>query len=64
MSYLDDFTDFRWDVWKCGRCHKIVRLYDANDETERALMLQGHTAFNCATDPFLDVAVTFEETSR
>jgi len=56
-NYLDDLQCFGGldDAWKCQRCHKVVRLYDANNETERAVMLQAHRALNCRTDPFLDV---------
>jgi transcriptional regulator with XRE-family HTH domain len=43
---------------RAGRCHKVVRLYDANNEQERAAMLQAHVAFNCVADPFLDILVS------
>jgi hypothetical protein len=59
MAWLDTLTPFGGvdsDIWKCQRCHRIVRLYDANDDRERAAMLQDHQAFDCVDDPFMDIA--------
>jgi len=60
MSWLDTLTPFAdtgcHDIWKCQRCHRIIRLYDARNEQEGVAMLQAHQALNCVDDPFLDVA--------
>jgi hypothetical protein len=56
LDTLTPFGDLDTDIWKCQRCHRIVHTYDANNDREKAAMLQAHQAFNCRTDPFLDVA--------
>lgn len=60
MSWLDTLTPFAdtgcHDIWKCRRCHKIIRLYDASNDREATAMLQAHQAFNCVGDPFAAIA--------
>lgn len=59
MTWLDTLTPFGGldtDTWKCQRCHRLIRTYDANNDAERAVMLQAHQALNCAADPFMEIA--------
>lgn len=56
LAKMTPFGDVDSDIWKCLRCHRIVRLYDANDERERVATLLGHQTFNCVTDPFMGIA--------
>ncbi len=50
-SDLAHFRRMRPEVYHCGRCHKVVRTYDAADEGEAALFLQTHSMLNCVDDP-------------
>ncbi len=39
------------EVFHCGRCHNVVRTYDADTEQDALVMLQGHSMLNCVDDP-------------
>ena len=50
-SDLARFNRYIPEVYHCGRCHRMVRTYDANTEQDALLMLQAHSMLNCVDDP-------------
>lgn len=51
IEIMSGFLDYRLDVYHCRRCHRVVRTYEASDESERLAALYAHRSFNCLEPP-------------